>query len=455
MFAGLSSYSIEDEQAMINPMGERKWAIVMMLALGVFLLCYLLIVTEKINRALVACLGGLLMVALGIVNIDTMVGDYIDWKTIGLLISMMVIVSITSRSGLFEYIAIFFAQKVRGQPLFLLMVITALTAFGSALLDNVTTVFLLVPIVLTLTEMLEVRAVPYLISIILFSNIGGAATLIGDPPNIMIGQEVDHLGFNDFLLHLTPAIIIIYLAVLLCIVFYYRKSLHVSRQNVQKLLALRPALYLRQGPLLIKSVSVLCFTVIGFLFQPLHHIDVAAIAAAGALLLLLWTYGEQHLRDLFQSIEWKTLFFFAGLFMLVGGLRATGWIHYIAENILSYTNGDMLATSFFILWGSGLISGMVDNIPFVAVMIPVIQQFQESGMANVDPLWWSLALGACLGGNATLIGASANVIVAGMATKNHQPLRFFQFLKIGFPVVLLSLIISTLYLYFRYWIHFD
>lgn len=427
----------------------------MTLALAIFLLCYILIITDKFNRALVACIGGLLLVVLGIVDIGVMVGDYIDWDTIILLISMMVMVSVTSRTGLFEYIAVSLAQKVHGRPLPLLAAVTGLTALGSAILDNVTTVLLLVPIVLTLTEMLAVKAAPYLTAIILFSNIGGTATLIGDPPNIMIGQEVEDLGFNDFLAHMTPVVLMIYTAVLLCMMLFYRKGLVVSEEKRKKLLDLSPDSYLKKGPVLVKSVSVLCLTVSGFMFQPLLHVNVALIATAGALLVVMLTYRQQNLGELFHSIEWTTLFFFAGLFMLVGGLRETGLIDHVAESILFYTKGDLQATALLILWGSGLMSGIVDNIPFVAAMIPVIQQFQQYGMANVNPIWWSLALGACLGGNATLIGASANVIVAGMASKSHHPIRFIQFLKVGIPVVLLALVISTLYLYFRYWIHFD
>ncbi|HEX6922949.1 MAG TPA: ArsB/NhaD family transporter [Bacillales bacterium] len=425
------------------------------IALTVFLFAYIAIITEKLNRAFVACIGGLFMVLFGIVDVDDMFIRHIDWETIVLLFSMMVIVSITSYNGVFEYIAVLLAQKVRGQPLPLLVAITALTAVGSAFLDNVTTVLLLVPIVLTLTEMLGVASIPYLTSIILFSNIGGTATLIGDPPNIMIGQAVDHLEFNDFLVHLTPVVIVIYCVVLMVITLYYHRSLHVSEQNRRSLMNLDPASYLKKGPVMVKSVTILALTIIGFLLHPLLHIELTTVAMAGALLIVLLTYKQHSLEKTLRSVEWMTLFFFAGLFMLIGGLKESGVIDEISRGILYYTQGDLPTTAIFILWGSGLISGFVDNIPFVAAMIPVILEFQDYGMANVNPLWWALSLGSCLGGNGTLIGASANVVVAGIASRNNHPIGFFQFLKIGFPIVLLSLAVSTVYLYFRYLIYFQ
>ncbi|HEU5138394.1 MAG TPA: ArsB/NhaD family transporter [Bacillales bacterium] len=424
-------------------------------SLTIFVFTYIAIITEKVNRAFAACIGGVLMVLFGIVDVDDMFFKHIDWETIVLLFSMMVIVSITSHNGVFEYIAVLLAQKVHGQPLPLLVAVSALTAFGSAFLDNVTTVLLLVPIVLTLTEMLGLASMPFLTAIILFSNIGGTSTLIGDPPNIMIGQAVDHLEFNDFLVHLAPISVVIYCVVLIVVIFFYRRSLRVSEQNRRKLLELDPISYLKKGPVMVKSVTILCLTIIGFLLHPLLHVELTTVAMAGALLLVLLTYKQHSLEKTFRSVEWMTLLFFAGLFMLVGGLKEAGVIDLFAKAILYYTEGDLPTTAIVILWGSGLISGFVDNIPFVAAMIPVIQEFRDYGMANVDPLWWALSLGSCLGGNGTLIGASANVIVAGFASKHNHPIGFFQFLKIGFPIVILSLIVSTVYLYFRYLIFFE
>ncbi|RBW70638.1 hypothetical protein DS031_05175 [Bacillus taeanensis] len=420
----------------------------------IFLLCYIGFITEKINRALIACGGGILMLLLGILDINNTFMEHIDWHTIALLFSMMILVSITSQNGVFEFIAVTVAKKVKGKPVPLLIVMSTLTAIGSAFLDNVTTVLLLVPIMLTLTKMLDVEVFPFLLCMILFSNIGGTATLIGDPPNIMIGQAVGHLDFNDFLFNLGPAILIIFSVVLSIISFYYRNKLTVSQTNQQKLMNIDPVSYLKNGPLLYKSVSVLLMTIIGFLLHPILNVDLTSVAMAGAMLLLLITHNEQDAEEVFKSVEWVTLFFFIGLFMLIGGLKEVGIIDELARGILYYTEGDLPITAVAILWGSGILSAFLDNIPFVAAMIPVILEFKDYGMTDLDPLWWALALGSCLGGNGTLIGASANVIVAGFAAKERFHFSFFSYLKIGMLVVLLSLFISTIYLYFRYLINY-
>lgn len=424
------------------------------LTLSIFGLSYLFIMTEKINRAIVAGAGGILMVILGIYDLNAAFTDYIDWNTVALLFAMMILVSITSQTGVFQYIAIKLAQKVNGRAIPLLFVISILTATGSAFLDNVTTVLLFAPILLTLTRLLDVPAVPYLTVMILSSNIGGTATLIGDPPNIMIGQAVEHLSFNDFLFNLAPVAIIIFVIVLITLAVFYRKQLVITEKNRQELMNINPATYLKKDGMLVKSLSVLALTITGFILHPVIHVELTSVAIAGAILLLLLTQGEHDVNEAFKSVEWETLFFFMGLFMLVGGLEKVGIIDEIARNILYYTEGDLPRTALLILWISGILSGFVDNIPFVAAMIPVIFEFQEYGMTNIDPLWWSLALGACLGGNATLIGASANVVVAGLAAGSKQPIRFLDFFKVGIFVVIISLIISTVYLYYRYLIDF-
>jgi Na+/H+ antiporter NhaD/arsenite permease-like protein len=366
----------------------------------------------------------------------------------------MILVSITSQSGFFEYVAVSMAKWVEGRPIPLLIVISTFTAFGSAFLNNVTTVLLIVPIIFTLTSLLKLNAVPFLLSIVMASNIGGTATLIGDPPNLMIGQAVGHLNFNDFIVHLSPVVIIIFLLVMAGLVFYYRKQLSVKVEHQMKLKMLQPADFIKDRTLLIKSVTVLGATTFAFVIQPLLHIELTSIAMVGALLLMLITQDELDVEEVFKSVEWVTLFFFIGLFMLVGGLKEVGIIDEFAKAIIYYTDGDLPKTAMFILWGSGILSGFVDNIPFVAAMIPVILEFQEYGMTNLDPLWWSLALGACLGGNATIIGATANVIVAGMALKAKQPFSYLEFLKVGAPIALISFVISSIYIYLRYLIHF-
>jgi Na+/H+ antiporter NhaD/arsenite permease-like protein len=420
------------------------------LAFIIFTLSYIGIIAEKINRAVVVCAGGLAMILVGIIDVEKTFMEHIEWNTIALLLAMMVIVSITSQNGVFEFVAVKLAQLAGGKPIPLLITLSTLTAIGSAFLDNVTTVLLLVPIILTLTSILNVSSMPYLITTILFSNIGGTATLIGDPPNIMIGQAVEHLDFLDFLYNLTPIVILIYIVILGYIILIYRKSLHISKANQRRLLSINASTYLKKGPLMYKSLSVLLLTIVGFLIHPIFHIDLTAVAMAGAVVLMLITQNEQDAEEVFKSIEWVTIFFFIGLFMLIGGLKEVGIIDEIARSILYYTKGDLPLTAIVILWGSGIVSGFVDNIPFVAAMIPVITEFQDYGMHNLDPLWWSLALGSCLGGNATLIGASANVIVAGFAAKAKQPISFIKFMYIGVQVVFISLIISTIYIYFRY-----
>jgi len=420
----------------------------------IFIVSYVLIIFEKLNRALVACIGGVLMLFFGVLDLESAFINHIDWQTITLLLSMMILVSITSQSGFFEYVAIFVAKKVKGKPIPLLVVVALITGVGSAFLNNVTTVLLIVPIVLKLTKVLNVTAIPYLLVTILASNIGGTATLIGDPPNLMIGQAVSHLNFNAFLVNLGPVVIIIFAVVIVGMVKYYGEKLQVTKENRLKLMEINEKKYLNNKPLLLKSVFVLSITTVGFILQPMLKVELTSVAMAGALLLLLLTHEEQQVEEVFKSVEWVTLFFFIGLFMLVGGLKEVGIIDEIAKSIIYYTEGDLPKTALLILWTSGILSGFVDNIPFVAAMIPVILEFQHYGMTNLDPLWWALALGACLGGNATLIGATSNVIVAGLAAKANQSFSYMEFLKVGAPVALVSLIISSIYIYFRYLIYF-
>ncbi|MGM7683005.1 ArsB/NhaD family transporter [Cytobacillus sp. Hm23] len=425
-----------------------------MLALIIFIISYIVIMTEKLDRTLVAGLGGVTMLIVGIFDIDAAFLEYIDWNTIALLFSMMILISITGQTGVFEYVAIVVAKLVGGKAIPLLIVISLITAVGSALLANVTTVLLLVPVVLTLTKLLHIPAVPYLIAIIISSNIGGTATLIGDPPNIMIGQAVKHLTFNSFIIHLSPIVLVIFTLIIGGLALIYGKQLHVKEEYRQRLMEIDPVEYLQKNATLVKALTVLCMTFTGFILHPFLHIDLTSVALAGALLLLLLTHKEHKPEDVFKQVEWGTLFFFIGLFLLVGGLEEVGIINEMARGIMYYTEGDLPKTAMLILWLTGIFSGFVDNIPFVAAMIPVIVEFQDYGMTNVDPLWWSLALGACLGGNGTLLGASSNLVVAGLAAKAKQQVNFLEFLKIGFPVVVVSLFISSIYVYYRYLIEF-
>ncbi|WP_163970107.1 ArsB/NhaD family transporter [Oceanobacillus halotolerans] len=416
----------------------------------IFVICYMFIMTEKINRAVVALTGGTLFLLTGIYTTSDVFVQYIDWNTIALLFSMMVLIAITEKTGLFSFIAVRFAQKVRGSPIPLLIGISILTAVGSALLDNVTTVLIFVPIILKITSLLKLPSFPYLLAIILSSNIGGAATLIGDPPNIMIGQAVEELTFLSFLIHLAPLALFIFIVVLFLLVLLFRRSFNEISIDTNELMEIEAESYIVKSPMLYKSTAVLCMTLFGFMLHSFLHIELTVIALSGAILLLLLTENEIETEQVFQKVEWVTLFFFIGLFTLVGGLQEVGIIDELAKGIMLYTDGNFTYTALLILWVSGLFSGIVDNIPFVAAMIPVIQEFESYGMIYLDPIWWSLALGACLGGNATLIGASANIVVAGLAEGANQRIPFIRFMLYGVPFVLFSLVVSTIYIYVRY-----
>lgn len=420
------------------------------LASVIFIVSYFLIMTEKINRAVVALFGGVLLLVSGIYTTDDVFMNYIDWNTIALLFSMMVLISITEKTGLFSFIAIRFAQRIRGAPIPLLIGASILTAVGSALLDNVTTVLIFVPIILKITRLLSLPAFPYLLAIIFSSNIGGAATLIGDPPNIMIGQAVDHLTFLSFINHLAPLALIVFVVMIASLVFVFRRTLQKNTMNEKKLFEIDAAEQLIKTPMLYKSIAVLLMTIAGFLLQSFLHIELTVIALSGAILLLLLTEKDVSTEQIFKKVEWVTLFFFIGLFALVGGLQEVGIIDELTRAIIVTTDGDFSKTTLLILWVSGLFSGIVDNIPFVAAMIPVIEEFESYGLVYLDPIWWALALGACLGGNATLVGASANVVVAGLAEGENEKIPFIRFMLYGIPFVLFSLVISTIYIYIRY-----
>ncbi|GAB3802096.1 ArsB/NhaD family transporter [Virgibacillus kimchii] len=420
------------------------------LASIIFIVSYVFIMTDRINRAVVALAGSVLLLLTGIYTPDDAFVNYIDWNTIALLFSMMILIAITEKTGLFAYIAIRFAQLVQGKPLPLLMGAASLTAFGSALLDNVTTVLIFVPILLKITKLLKLPAFPYLLAIIFSSNIGGAATLIGDPPNIMIGQSVEHLTFYSFIIHMAPVAIILFLFLCFGLYVVFRKSLEKTETEKEELMKLDADAHLKRTPMLYQSVTVLIVTITGFLMHAFVHVDLTIIALSGAILLLLLTEKELAAEHIFEKVEWVTLFFFIGLFMLVGGLQETGIIDEITRMIVMSTDGDYTKTALLILWVSGLLSGLVDNIPFVAAMIPVVYELESYGMVYLDPIWWSLALGACLGGNTTLIGASANVVVAGLAEGANERISFIRFMLYGIPIVLLSLIVASIYVYFRY-----
>jgi Na+/H+ antiporter NhaD/arsenite permease-like protein len=417
------------------------------LAIIVFVVAYIFIILEKIHRTIVVWIAAALVIALGVINQEKAI-EHIDFNTILLLIGMMVIVGITRRSGVFEYLAIKSAKIVKGKPAALLLVLALITALASALLDNVTTVLLIVPVTYALTDRLEISPIPFLFTEIFASNIGGTATLIGDPPNIMIGSATG-LGFMDFATNLALPSMVILIVTALSLWLIFRKDLISAPDKIASLMKLNETDYIQEWSILKKSLLVLGFTILGFLLHQSLHLESATIALLGAGILMFITREEPE--EILLTIEWPTIFFFAGLFILVGGLQVNGVISLIAEKSLQLIGNSVLFTGTFVLWLSALASAFIDNIPFVATMIPLLQEVGQLSHLPMESIWWSLSLGACLGGNGTLIGASANVIVAGIAERNGTTIKFIDFLKIGFPLMILSILLSNVYLYLFYW----
>lgn len=419
-----------------------------LLAAIIFIIMYAFIASEKINRTVVAMIGALLMVLLGIITQETAI-HHIDFSTLGLLIGMMIIVAITGQTGIFNYIAIYSAQKAKGEPKIILIVLAFITAVFSAFLDNVTTVLLIVPVTLSITKKIRVDPIPFLITEIIASNIGGTATLIGDPPNIMIGSAVKDLTFMAFIKNLVPISILNLAVVIVILSFMYRKQLYVKSILKDEIMKLDPKSELKDRRLLKKSLLVLSFTIIGFFSHQSLNLESSTIALLGGFLLLA-SVGKKHnfIESVLEKIEWATIFFFIGLFVAVGALIETGIIKQVALFCFEITKGEIKQTSLLVLWLSAIISAFLDNIPFVATMIPLILDMGNMGISNLEPVWWSLALGACLGGNGTIIGASANLIVASMAAENGHNISFIQYFKIGFPLMLLTIIFSSLYIYY-------
>jgi Na+/H+ antiporter NhaD/arsenite permease-like protein len=417
------------------------------IAIVIFLVTYALILSEKLHRAVIALAGGMLVIILGVIEQREAI-ESIDFNTIGLLIGMMIIVGITRRSGVFEFLAIKAAKLAKGDPWHILLFLSIITAVLSGLLDNVTTVLLIVPVTFAITAALNLNPVPFLVTQILASNIGGTATLIGDPPNIMIGSAAE-LGFIDFITNLTIPVIVVFIVTMLIIRIIYRKDLITEEALKADIMNFEENNSLKDIALLKKSLIILVLTILGFILHQSLHLESATVALSGAALLLLITREEPE--DILLAVEWPTIFFFAGLFILVGSLEHVGVLKVIAQKSIEATGGSLFQISIIILWLSAIVSAFLDNIPFTATIIPLIQSIgQLGGIENLNPVWWSLSLGACLGGNGTLIGASANVIVAGIAEKNGSPISFRGYLKIAFPLMILSIVISSAYIYLRY-----
>ena len=416
----------------------------------IFILMYAFIVSEKIHRTIIAMIGAILMIFLGVIEQEVAI-HHIDFNTLGLLIGMMIIVGITGQTGLFNYVAIWAAKKAEASPMKILIYLSLLTAVFSAFLDNVTTVLLMVPVTLSITEKLKIDPIPFLITQIIASNVGGTATLIGDPPNIMIGSAVKELTFIAFIDNLAFISVVNLVIVLAILAMLYKKCLKTQDELKQDLMKMDEKAELKDITMLKKCLAVLTLTILGFFSHQALHLESSAVALAGGFLLLLIASRDHTFTEkMLDKVEWATIFFFVGLFIAVGGLIETGIINRIAEIALEITGGDLTYTSLLILWLSAIVSAFLDNIPFVATMIPMIQDMGAAGISDLEPLWWSLALGACLGGNGTIVGASANLIVAGLAAERGYRLMFLQYMKVGFPIMILTIIISTGYIYLRY-----
>jgi len=417
------------------------------IAVAIFLVTYAVIISEKIHRTIISLVGAMLMILFGIISHETAL-EVIDLNVIGLLVGMMLLVGITKESGVFEYIAVTIAKISRGRPIPILVALSMLTALASGLLDNVTMVLLIVPVTISIARLLDISPVPFVIAEVLLSNIGGAATLIGDPPNMMIGSAAS-LSFLDFLVNLGPILFIIAFAVIGMLVLIFRRQLTVTDAKRQQLMKIDAARQIKDQPLAEKSLLILALVAVGFVTHQFLHLESATIAMSGAALLLIIVRPD--IERVFHHVEWPVIFFFVGLFILVGSLEVVGVIEWIAVRVVSLTGGELLPSGLAILWVSAIVSAFVDNIPFTATMIPIINEIgQLTALSSLDPLWWCLSLGVCLGGNGTIVGASANVVAIGMLEDNDIHVSFLRFMAIGFPLTILALVLSSVYLYFLY-----
>ncbi len=412
---------------------------------GIFLVAYLLIATERVDRTLVALFGGMLVIVLGILEQGEAFAA-IDFNVIFLLAGMMVMAGALRKTGFFEYVAGYAIHLSKGEPFRLLILLSILTAVLSAMLDNVTTVVLLTPVTLAITRTLRVNPFPYLISEIFASNIGGTATLIGDPPNIMIGSAAG-LSFADFLANLFPVVVIIFVVFLGIMRLTFRYHMDDDADRLDRLALVDPSAAILDRPLMNRILIVLGATMVAFVFHSALHLEAATIALLGATVVMLLGRLEPH--EALSEVEWNTLFFFVGLFIMVEAIVRVGIVGGIADAVANATGGNLPAATIGILWFSAAVSAIVDNIPYTATAIPVVQQLAATGLP-AEPMWWALALGACLGGNLTIVGASANIVVSNVAARDGHPITFFQFFRYGIGVVAASLAISTVYLYLRY-----
>ena len=426
---------------------------------AILFIAYVFIASEKIQKSVVALAGAALVMLLGLIPFGGEAGDgkvlkgvfeYVDFQVIFLLIGMMIIVNIASRSGVFKWMALNLLKITKGHPKTVLFALAAFTAVASAFLDNVTTVVLMMPITFVIAKEFDTDPVPFLITEVLASNIGGTATLIGDPPNIIIGTRAG-LSFMNFVNELTPIVTIIFLVSISTLVFLFRKGLKATPEKMAHVANIDNSQTITDKNLMIRSVITLALVILGFVTHDVTHIPAYVFAVAGAAFLLLF----ENPKEIYKDVEWLTIFFFVGLFIIIGGFEANGGIKFLADQLIVLTHGSLNMATMIILWASGLLSGIIDNIPYTATMAPLISELINPANPNaitghVHALWWALSLGACLGGNLTIIGAAANVLVSETATSKGHKISFFRFMKYGALVTFISLVLSSIYLYVRY-----
>jgi Na+/H+ antiporter NhaD/arsenite permease-like protein len=429
----------------------------MWVSTGILAITYAVIMSEQVNRAIVALAGAGVMIVIGVLEQEEAIKG-VDWNTLGLLTGMMILVSVSRRSGMFEFVAVWSARAAKAHPAGILLLLQAATAVLSALLDNVTTVLLIVPVTLAITRTLQVPPYPYLFAEIMASNIGGTATLIGDPPNIIIGSQVG-LTFNDFVYHLTPVIVVALVVQTIMIHLLWGRALKATPEAQAAIMAMHPTASIKDWLLLKQALAVLTIVMVIFVLARPLHLEPATIALTGAAVLMLldnWAHHAEkaahNIHATFGDVEWITIFFFLGLFIVVHGVEVGGLLHLLATELVVATGGNMAHAGYAILWASAFLSAIVDNIPFVATMIPLIKNMAPSfgGADQIQPLWWCLSLGACLGGNGTLVGASANLTVAGISERNGVPFRFLTYTLYAAPMTVVSIAICQVYVWWRY-----
>ncbi|ORX43049.1 divalent ion symporter [Piromyces finnis] len=418
----------------------------LILAIAIFVLTYVFIVLETFDRTVVALSGACLMILLKIVNQEVAVEE-VDFNTLGLLVGMMILVLITKRSGIFEYVAIKLVKIAKGSPKKIMIYLSLTTGIFSALLDNVTTIMLIIPITLNICDELMINPIYIVIAEVFASNVGGTATLIGDPPNIMIGSAVK-FTFMDFIINNGGIVLLILLVSISIYTLRYKKHLKTVKELKERIMEKDEKLMIKNKALLWKSLAVIALVFIAFILHGVLGFESATIALTGAAVLLL--ISNENIEEILSEVEWGTILFFVGLFILVGGLKVVGAIDKLAHFVLDITNGNLVLTTFSILWVSAFASAFIDNIPFVTTMIPLIQEIGKASHMNLTPLWWALSLGACLGGNGTIVGASANVIAVGLSKKQGHKISFKKFFVEAFPMMVLSISMATVYLYLVY-----